>query len=86
MSSRFPLIKSAALASIVLSLDPLADVWIAIHQRDVGRFAPSEKIDAVLTCQSHILEVENDAAIFPFRADESFQLGNVLRCRSGRSV
>src|SRR5277367_1524910 len=52
-----------ALCSIFLSRDPLADVWIAIHQRNVSRFALREKIDAVLTCQSHILEVENDAAI-----------------------
>src|SRR5579863_7454459 len=61
-----------------LSRDPLADVWIAIRQPDASRFALSEKIDAVLTRQSHILEVENDAPIFPFRGDECFQLGNVL--------
>jgi hypothetical protein len=60
-----------------LSLNPLADVWIAIHQRDPGRFAPDEKYDAILTGQSHILEVENNAAIFPFRIDECFQLGNI---------
>src|SRR5580698_9321239 len=67
-----------ALAIISLSRDPLADVWIAIRQHNVSRFALSEKSDAVLTGQSHILEVENDTAIFPFRADERFQLGNVL--------
>jgi hypothetical protein len=61
-----------------LSRDPLADVWIAIRQPDVSRFALSEKIYAVLTRQSHILEVENDAAIFPFRGDERFQLGNMF--------
>jgi hypothetical protein len=65
-------------APFFLSGDPLADVWIAIHQRNVGRFALGEKIDAVLTCRSHILQVENDAAIFPFPADERFQIGNVL--------
>ncbi|MEP7354755.1 MAG: hypothetical protein ABI824_16115 [Acidobacteriota bacterium] len=60
-----------------MSRDPLADVWIAIHQRNAGRLALSEKIDAVLTRQGHILEIEGDAPIFPFRADECFQLGNV---------
>src|SRR6202453_3878272 len=34
-----------ALRSIFLSRDPLADVWIAIHQR-AGRFALGEKSDA----------------------------------------
>jgi hypothetical protein len=64
-----------------LSGDPLAAVCIAIHQRNACRFALSEKSDAILTGQSHILEVENDAADFPFRADERFQLRNVLFVR-----
>jgi len=67
-----------ALRSGSLSRDPLADIWITIHQRNVSRFALREKIDTVLTGQSHILEVENDAAIIPFRANESFQLGDTL--------
>src|SRR5580658_5243497 len=61
-----------------LSCDPLADVWIAIRQPDASRFALSEKIDAVLTGQSHIFEVENDWATFPFRGDERLQLGNMF--------
>jgi hypothetical protein len=76
--SAFSPFKPAALVSIVLSRDPLADVWIAIRQRNAGRLALSEKTDAVLTGQNHIPEVENDAAIFSFRADEGFQLGNAL--------
>src|SRR5258708_11616771 len=60
------------------SRDPLANVWIAIHQRDASRFAPGEKIDTVLTRQSHLLEVENDAAALRFRGDECFQLGDML--------
>jgi hypothetical protein len=64
--------------SIFLSRDPLPDIWIAIRQRNVIRFALSEKSDAVPTCQSHILEVESDAANFPFRPDERFQLCNAL--------
>jgi hypothetical protein len=36
---------------------------------NVSRFALSEKIDAVLTRQSHILEVEKDAANLPLRGD-----------------
>jgi hypothetical protein len=51
---------------------------IAIHQRNAGPFAQSEKSDTILTGQSHILEVENNAANFPFRADERFQLRNVV--------
>jgi hypothetical protein len=69
------------LASTSLSRDPLADVWVALHQRDSGRFAPREKIDAVLAGQSHIPEVQNDVATIlfrPFRADERFQFGNML--------
>jgi hypothetical protein len=58
--------------------DPLADVWITIRQRNAGHFTLSEKSDPILTGQSHIFEVEDDAAVFPFRADERFQLGNVL--------
>ena len=76
--SAFSLIKLTALASIVLSRDPLADVWIAIHQRNAGCLALSEKSDAILTGQSHIPEVKNDAAIFSFRGDKRFQPGNVL--------
>jgi hypothetical protein len=75
--SAFFLIKPTALASIVLSRDPLADVWIAIHQNNAGCLALSEKSDTVLTGQSHILEVKTDTAIFSFRGDERFQLGNV---------
>jgi hypothetical protein len=52
-----------------LSGDPLANVWIAIHQCDAGRFAPVEKIDADPTRQSHILKVENHVAPFLFRGD-----------------
>ena len=75
---RFLVIKPTALASIVLSRDPLSDVWIAIHQRNAGCLAVSEKSDAVPTRQSHILEVENDAPIFAFRGDERFQFGNMF--------
>jgi hypothetical protein len=67
-----------ALFAALLSGDPFANVWIAIHQRDVRCFAPDQKIDAVLTCQSHIFQVENDAAVLSFRADECFQLGDML--------
>ena len=67
-----------ALRSGSLSCDPFADIWIAIDQHDAIRFALSEKGDTVLAGQSHILEVENDSAIFPFSADERFQLSNVL--------
>src|SRR5579862_63453 len=74
----FPQIKSYLSASTSLPGDPLADVWIAVHQRNTGGFALRKKSYAILTCQSHILEVENDMGIFPFRADERFQLGNVL--------
>jgi hypothetical protein len=61
-----------------LSGDPFANVWIAIHQRDVRCFAPGQKIDAGLTGQSHIFQVENHAAALFFRADECFQLGDML--------
>jgi hypothetical protein len=47
-----------------LSRDPLADVWIAIHQRNVGSFALSEKSNAILTGQSHIFEIENDGDLY----------------------
>lgn len=63
---------------MVLSRDPLADVWIAIRESNVNRFALNEKIDAVLTYESHVFEVERNAARRPFRGDERFQLGNVL--------
>jgi len=67
-----------ALLAASFSRDPLANVRIAIRQRDASGFAPGEKIDTVLTGQSHILEVENDAPIFSFRGDECFQLGDML--------
>jgi hypothetical protein len=67
-----------ALLAALLSGDPFANVWIAIHQRDVRCFAPGQKIDAVLTCQSHIFQVENDAPALSFRADECFQFGDML--------
>ena len=67
-----------ALFAGLLPGDPFANVWIAIHQRDVRCFAPGQKIDAVLTGQSHIFQVENDAAALFFRADECFQLGDML--------
>src|SRR5580698_8234628 len=74
----FPQIKSYLSASTSLPGDPLADVWIAVHQRNAGGFALRKKSYAILTCQSHIPEVKNDSPIFSFRADERFQLGNVL--------
>jgi len=61
-----------------LSRDPLANVGIAIRQRNANRFALSEKSDAVLAGQSHILQVEHDATTFRFRADERLQLGNMV--------
>lgn len=67
-----------SLASSSLSRDPLAEVWIAIRQRNASRFALRKKSHAILTGQSQLLKVENDAAIFPFGDDERFQLGNVL--------
>ena len=70
--------RQHALAPIVLYSDPLADVWIAIRQRNASRFTVSEENDAILTGQSQIFEVEDDAAVFPFRTDEPFQFGNVL--------
>src|SRR5580700_3961796 len=67
-----------ALLAALLPGDPFANIRIAIHQRDARRFAPDQKIDAVLTCQSHIFQVESDAAALSFRADECFQLGDML--------
>jgi hypothetical protein len=65
-----PLITQLALRSgPVLSRDPLTDVGCAIHQHNVSRLALSEKIDAVLTYQSHILKVKGDAPQPPFRGD-----------------
>jgi hypothetical protein len=58
-----------------LSRDPLAHVWIAIYQCNASSFATSEKIDAVLTCQSHIFQVKNDRPTTCFRPDNRFQLG-----------
>ena len=72
------MISPNALRAAFLSGDPFANVWIAIHQHDVRCFAPGQKIDAVLTCQSHILQVENDAAAIRFRGDECFQFGDML--------
>ena len=67
-----------SLASSSLSRDPLAEVWIAIRQRNASRFALRKKSHAILTGQSQLLKVENDAAVFPFGGDERFQFGNVL--------
>src|SRR5579859_485491 len=64
--------STISLASSPLSRDPLAEVWIAIRQRDASRFALSKKSHAILTDQSQLLEVKNDAAIFPFGGDERF--------------
>jgi hypothetical protein len=58
--------------------DPLADVWIAVCERDACRFAPGEEIDAISTSPSHILEIEIDVATFSFRTEERFQFANVL--------
>jgi hypothetical protein len=70
--------STISLASSSLSRDPLAEVWIAIRQRNASRFALSKKSHAIRTGQSQLLEVKNDSAIFPFGVDERFQLGNVL--------
>jgi hypothetical protein len=70
--------SAISLASSSLSRDPLAEVWIAIRQRNASRFALSKKSHAIRTGQSQLLEVKNDSAIFPFGVDERFQLGNVL--------
>jgi len=70
--------STISLAFCFLSRDPLAEVWIAIRQRNASRFALSKKSHAILTDQSQLLEVKNDATIFPFGGDERFQLGNVL--------
>jgi hypothetical protein len=76
---RFLLIEtSSRLPSGSLSRNPLAHVWIAIHQLNISSLALSEKIDAVLTGQSHILEVKSDWAIFSLCPDEFFQLNNIL--------
>src|SRR4029077_19298994 len=64
--------STISLLSSPLSRDPLAEVWIAIRQRDANRFALSKKSHAILTDQSQLLEVKNDAAIFPFAGDERF--------------
>jgi hypothetical protein len=61
-----------------LSADPLADIWITIHQRNISRFALSQKIDAALTCESHILKVERNTAALPFRSDECIQAGHMF--------
>jgi hypothetical protein len=65
-----PLITQLALRSgPFFSRDPLTDVGCAIHQHNVSRLALIEKIDAVLTYQSHILKVKDDAPQPPFRSD-----------------
>jgi len=61
-----------------VSCDPLADVWIAIHQCNPRRLASSKKSHAILTGQSQLLEVKNDATIFAFGGEERFQLGYVF--------
>src|SRR5580698_7281872 len=74
---KFRLVISSVLqVPVLLSGDPLSEVWIAIRQRDAVRFALSKKSHDVLTGQSQLLEVKNDAAIFRFRGDERFELGN----------
>src|SRR5580658_5736334 len=70
--------STISLASSSLSRDPLPEVWIAIRQRNARRFAPSKKSHGILTGQSQLLEVKNDAAIFRFGGDERFQLDDVL--------
>jgi hypothetical protein len=67
-----------SLASSSLPRDPLAEVWIAIRQRNASRFALSKKSHAILTGESQLLEVKNDRAIFPFGGNERFEFGNVL--------
>ncbi|HEY1756167.1 MAG TPA: hypothetical protein VGG72_12275 [Bryobacteraceae bacterium] len=61
-----------------MSRDPLAEVWIAIRERNARRFALSKKSHDIRTGQSQLPEVKNDSAIFPFGGDERFQFGNVL--------
>jgi hypothetical protein len=61
-----------------LSRDPLAEVWIAIRERNARRFALRKKSHAIRTGQSQLLEVKNDSAIFPFGGDERFQLDDML--------
>jgi hypothetical protein len=67
-----------SLASTSVSRDPLADVWIAIHQYNALCLALSKKRHAILTGQSQLLQVKTDATIFSFGGDERFQLGNVF--------
>jgi len=45
------------------------------------RFALSQKSDAILTGQSRIFEVEDDAADVPFRADQRFPTAQCALCR-----
>jgi hypothetical protein len=61
-----------------LSRDPLAEVWIAIRERNARHFALRKKSHAIRTGQSQLLEVKNDSAIFPFGGDERFQLDDML--------
>jgi hypothetical protein len=70
--------SAISLASSSLSRDPLAEVWIAVRQRNASRFALRKKSHAILTGQRQFLKVKNDAAISPFGGDERFQFGNVL--------
>ncbi len=46
-----------------------------MHQPDVSRFAPGEKINRVLPRQNQILHVKNDRQAAFFRPEECFQLG-----------
>ena len=83
---RFPLIKPACASFHLFCLVIHSRTYGSqFSQRDAGRLALSEKTDAVLTGQCHVLEVENDAAILLFHGDERFQFGNAALCRSGRS-
>jgi hypothetical protein len=67
-----------SLSNRALGIAAQLRVRITVHQRNAGRLALSEKVHAVLARQSHILQVKNDTTISPLRADQRFQLGNVL--------
>ena len=67
-----------SLASSSLSRDPLAEVWIAIRERNARHFALRKKSHAIRTGQSQLLEIKNDAPVFPFGGNERLQLGKVL--------
>src|SRR5580693_1407869 len=55
--------SAISLASSSLSRDPLAEVWIAIRQRNASRFALRKKSHAILPGQRQFLKVKHDAAI-----------------------